>query len=86
MKKARETAAAAEAEAEAGAAPEVSAVAETSGKDEADRSEIDDALAEPTIRERGDVAIALSPGQILGGFALMAGFIVMLRRRRKGRD
>lgn len=37
-------------------------------------------------RERGDVVIALSPGQILGGFALLAGLIVMVRRRRRKQD
>lgn len=90
MSKTRETAPEPGAEtsaagAEAGAAPEASTAAEMTGMDEVDQSGSEDARAEPPTRERGDVAIALSPGQILGGFALMAGFIVMLRRRRKDR-
>ena len=32
-------------------------------------------------REPGDLVVALSPRQILGGFALLAALIVMLRRR-----
>ena len=37
-------------------------------------------------REPGELVVALSPRQILGGFAVLAGLIVMLRRRsrRKG--
>lgn len=37
-------------------------------------------------REPGDLVVAMSPRQILGGFALLAGLIVMLRRRRRNRD
>jgi hypothetical protein len=37
-------------------------------------------------REPGDLVIALSPRQIFGGFALMAGLILMLRRRGRRRD
>jgi hypothetical protein len=37
-------------------------------------------------REPGELALALSPRQIIGGFALLAGLIIWLRRRgrRKG--
>ncbi len=34
----------------------------------------------------GDLVIALSPRQILGGFALLAGLIVMVRRRARRKD
>lgn len=37
-------------------------------------------------REPGDLVVAMSPRQIIGGFALLAGLIVMLRRRRRNRD
>ena len=37
-------------------------------------------------REPGELLVAMSPRQILGGFALLAGLIVMLRRRRRNRD
>lgn len=66
--------------------PDAEAGAEATGRDEADQSGIADVPALPPPPERGDVVIALSPGQILGGFALMAGFLVMLRRRRKDRS
>jgi hypothetical protein len=36
-------------------------------------------------REPGELVVALSPRQIIGGFALLAGLIIWLRRRgRKG--
>jgi hypothetical protein len=37
-------------------------------------------------REPGELVMALSPRQIIGGFALLAGLILLLRRRgrRKG--
>ena len=37
-------------------------------------------------RETGELGMALSPRQIIGGFALLAGLIILLRRRgrRKG--
>ncbi|MBI3745382.1 MAG: LPXTG cell wall anchor domain-containing protein [Chloroflexi bacterium] len=34
-------------------------------------------------REPGDLVVAMSPRQIIGGFALLAGLILMLRRRRR---
>ncbi len=34
-------------------------------------------------RDHGDLAVAMSPRQIIGGFALLAGLILMLRRRRR---
>ncbi len=37
-------------------------------------------------REHGDLVIAMSPRQVLGGFALLAGLILMLRRRRRNRN
>ena len=38
-------------------------------------------------QEPGDLTLALSPRQILGGFALLAAAVVLLRRRgRSGRD
>lgn len=49
----------------------------------------DDAAArddERAGREPGDIVVAMSPRQILGGFALLAGLILMLRRRRRDRD
>ncbi len=35
--------------------------------------------------EPGELLVALSPRQIVGGFALLAGLIVLLSRRRRGR-
>jgi len=38
-------------------------------------------------QDPGDLTLALSPRQILGGFALLAAAVVLLRRRgRTGRD
>jgi|GEM_PF-4896740 len=34
-------------------------------------------------REPGELVVAMSPRQIIGGFALLAGLIIMLRRRRR---
>jgi hypothetical protein len=34
-------------------------------------------------REPGDLTLAMSPRQIIGGFVLLAGLIAMLRRRRR---
>ena len=34
-------------------------------------------------RESGDLLVAMSPRQIIGGFAVLAGIIVMLRHRRR---
>ena len=33
-----------------------------------------------------DLVLALSPRQILGGFALLAGLVMLLRRRNRDRD
>lgn len=33
-------------------------------------------------REPGELVLAMSPRQIIGGFALLAGLILLLRRRR----
>ena len=41
-----------------------------------------DGANDRTGREPGDLALAMSPRQIIGGFALLAGLILMLRRRR----
>lgn len=55
--------------------------------DAAPAAEVDDQATGPEPpRERGDVVIALSPGQIIGGFAVLAGLIVMARRRRRKQD
>ena len=43
-----------------------------------------DPSADRAGREPGELVVALSPRQIIGGFALLAGLILMLRRRRKG--
>ena len=45
-----------------------------------------DAAEDRAGREPGDLVIGMSPRQIIGGFALLAGLIIMLRRRgrRKG--
>ncbi len=45
----------------------------------------DDRTADRPGREPGDLVLAMSPRQILGGFALIAGLIIMLRRRGRGR-
>jgi hypothetical protein len=37
-------------------------------------------------REPGELVIAMSPRQILGGFALAAGLLLLLRRRGRRRD
>jgi hypothetical protein len=42
-----------------------------------------DPVAEPASPEAPEVAIAFSPRQILGGFALIAAIVVWLFRRRK---
>lgn len=34
-------------------------------------------------RDSGDLLVAMSPRQIIGGFAVLAGLILMLRRRRR---
>jgi hypothetical protein len=34
-------------------------------------------------REPGELVVAMSPRQIIGGFALLAGLILMLRRSRR---
>ncbi len=41
---------------------------------------------EPAGREPGELIVALSPRQIVGGFALLAGLLLVVRRRarRKG--
>lgn len=36
-----------------------------------------------TGREPGDLDLAMSPRQIIGGFALLAGLILLVRRRRR---
>ena len=36
-------------------------------------------------REPGELIVALSPRQIVGGFALLAGLIIWLRRRGRGK-
>ena len=36
-------------------------------------------------REPGELVVALSPRQIIGGFALLAGLIIWLRRRGRGK-
>ena len=41
---------------------------------------------DPPGREPGEFVATLSPRQIIGGFAVLAGLIVMLRRRRRDRD
>lgn len=43
----------------------------------------DDDAAAGAGRDSGDLLVAMSPRQIIGGFAVLAGLIVMLRRRRK---
>ncbi len=45
----------------------------------------DDRTADRPGREPGELVLAMSPRQILGGFALIAGLIIMLRRRGRGR-
>ena len=42
----------------------------------------DDAVAR-SGRDSGDLLVAMSPRQIIGGFAVLAGLILMLRRRRR---
>lgn len=44
-----------------------------------------DRAADRPGREPGELVVALSPRQIIGGFALLAGLIVMLRRRGRRR-
>ena len=43
----------------------------------------EDGVAARSGRESGDLLVAMSPRQIIGGFAVLAGLIVMLRRRRR---
>ena len=37
-------------------------------------------------RDSGDLLVAMSPRQIIGGFAVLAGLILMLRRRRRDKS
>ncbi len=37
-------------------------------------------------QEPGELVLAMSPRQIIGGFALLAGLILMLRRRMRRKD
>ena len=50
-----------------------------SGRD----SDGDDDGAAQSGRDSGDLLVAMSPRQIIGGFAVLAGLILMLRRRRR---
>ncbi len=43
----------------------------------------DDDGAAQSGRDSGDLLVAMSPRQIIGGFAVLAGLILMLRRRRR---
>ena len=57
-----------------------------SDREPADReagSELGD--RESAGRDPGDLLVAMSPRQILGGFALLAGLLIMLKRRGRGR-
>lgn len=45
-----------------------------------------DAASDGAPRAPAELIMAMSPRQILGGFALMAALIVVLRRRLRGRD
>ncbi len=45
-----------------------------------------DRQADRPGREPGELVVAMSPRQILGGFALLAGLIIMLRRRGRDRE
>ncbi len=45
-----------------------------------------DRVADRAGREPGELVVALSPRQIIGGFALLAGLIIMLRRRGRRRS
>ncbi len=45
-----------------------------------------DAARDGAPRAPAELIMAMSPRQILGGFALMAALIVVLRRRIRGRD
>lgn len=47
----------------------------------------DDRSGDRPGRQPGELVVAMSPQQILGGFALLAALVVMLRRRsrRRGR-
>lgn len=44
-----------------------------------------DRVDERPGREPGELVVAMSPRQIIGGFALLAGLILMLRHRRRKR-
>ena len=61
-------------------APGVLAPAEESNPAPRDRAD------ERAGREPGELVVAMSPRQILGGFALLAGLILVLRRRRRKKD
>ncbi|MEO5918575.1 MAG: hypothetical protein ABIQ17_03340 [Candidatus Limnocylindrales bacterium] len=49
-------------------------------------ADVSDEAADVSPREPAELIMAMSPRQILGGFALMAALILMLRRRMRGRD
>lgn len=67
------------------AGPDAAPVADTAPVSES-KPDLD-RHAERAGQEPGDLTLALSPRQILGGFALLAAAVLLLRRRgRTGRD
>jgi len=71
-----------------GRTPPVTAARNEAAEDAA-AATADGAAEDPEVRagrEPGELVVALSPRQIIGGFALLAGLIIWLRRRgrRKG--
>ena len=71
---------------EIAARPQPSDETGSSADDAVDIADEVDAAVDRAGREPGDLVIGMSPRQIIGGFALLAGLIIMLRRRgrRKG--
>ncbi|TAK02636.1 MAG: hypothetical protein EPO36_01380 [Chloroflexota bacterium] len=53
--------------------------------DEPERPEDPGRLEDRAGREPGELVTGLSPRQIIGGFALLAGLIIWLRRRGRGK-
>ena len=49
-------------------------------------TELGDRAGDRAGREPGELVLAMSPRQIIGGFVLLAGLILMLRRRTRRKD
>ena len=82
-----EAAAAEEAAATEAAAAEAAAAEAAAAGDLAPPADPDpDRRADRAGQEPGELTVAFTPRQILGGFALLAALVLLLRRRNRRRD